>query len=63
MIYSIVDALFVAWILSLFEIDDIFVDAAQTFVTFTVTVNHYYLLFGMLGAFEGLIRLLYNLTK
>ena len=63
MIYSIVDALLVAWILSLFGIDDIFVDAAQTFVTFTVTVNHYYLLFGMFGAFEGLIRFLYNLTK
>ena len=51
---GLVGGLIVAWILTLFGFDEIFINGIQTFVTFDLTIDHYYLVFGLVGFIVGL---------
>ena len=49
-----------AWFLSLFGVDNIFVEALQPFVNFTLTTSHYYFVFGFVGMVYGIVYFLRN---
>ena len=54
-----INGLLLAWILSLFNFDNIFVEAVQTFVHFKVITAHYYLLFALLGLISRLLEIIF----
>ena len=60
LIEGIIYGLIGAWFLSLFGIDNIFVEALQPFVNFTVTTSHYYFIFGFVGMIYGIVYYLRN---
>lgn len=60
MIEGIIYGLIGAWFLSLFGVDNIFVEALQPFVIFTLTTSHYYFVFGFVGMVYGIVYYLRN---
>ena len=60
MIEGIIYGLIGAWFLSLFGVDNIFVEALQPFVNFTLTTSHYYFVFGFVGMVYGIVYYLRN---
>ena len=60
MIEGIIYGLIGAWFLSLFGVDNIFVEALQPFVYFTLTTSHYYFIFGFVGMVYGIVYYLRN---
>ena len=61
MLSGIVYGLITAWILSWFQIDKIFVHIVQPFIQhITITVDHYYFVFGCIGCIEGAISDIIN---
>nr|DAW42772.1 MAG TPA: hypothetical protein [Caudoviricetes sp.] len=60
MIEGIIYGLIGAWFLSLFRVDNIFVEALQPFVNFTLTTSHYYFVFGFVGMVYGIVYYLRN---
>lgn len=60
MIEGIIYGLIGAWFLSLFGVDNIFVEALQPFVSFTLTTSHYYFVFGFVGMVYGIVYFLRN---
>lgn len=55
-----INGLLLAWILSLFNFDTIFVEGIQTFVHFKVITAHYYLLFALLGIISRLLEIIFS---
>ena len=55
MIEGMIYGLIGAWFLSLFGVDNIFVEALQPFVNFTLTTSHYYFVFGFVGMISEII--------
>lgn len=55
MINGIIYGLVCGWFLSLFGVDNIFVEALQSFVNFTLTTNHYYFVLGFIGMTSEII--------
>ena len=60
MIEGIIYGLIGAWFLSLFGVDNIFVEALQPFENFTLTTSHYYFVFGFVGMVYGIVYYLRN---
>ena len=60
MIEGIIYGLIGAWFLSLFGVDNIFVEALQPFINFTLTTSHYYFVFGFVGMVYGIVYYLRN---
>lgn len=60
MIEGIIYGLIWAWLLSLFGVDNIFAEALQPFVNFTLTTSHYYFVFGFVGMIYGISYYLRN---
>lgn len=60
MIEGIIYGLIGAWFLSLFGVDNIFIEALQPFVKFTLTTSHYYFVFGFVGMVYGIVYYLRN---
>lgn len=60
MIEGIIYGLIGAWLLSLLGVDNIFVEALQPFVNFTLTTSHYYFVFGFVGMIYGIAYYLRN---
>ena len=60
MIEGIIYGLIGAWFLSLFGVDNIFVEELQPFVNFTLTTSHYYFIFGFVGMVYGIVYYLRN---
>lgn len=48
-----VGGLIVAWILSLFKINIMFLEVLQPFTSIDLANSHYYVLFGMIGLIGG----------
>ena len=55
-----INGLLLAWILSLFNFDIVFVEGVQTFVDFKVITAHYYLLFAILGVLQRFIEIIFS---
>ena len=55
MIINFIEGMILAWFLTIFGVDKIIIQAFQPFVTFSITINHYYVLFGILGALSNLL--------
>jgi len=55
-----INGLLLAWILSLFNFDTIFVEGIQTFVHFKVITAHYYLLFALLGLISRFLEIIFS---
>ena len=54
MLEGFVGGLFTAWVLSLFEINDMIIEVLQPFVkNIILTDSHYYVLFGLIGLIGG----------
>ena len=49
MISGILYGLLCGWILTLFNIDSICIEVLQPLIPFTITVSHYYFVFGLVG--------------
>ena len=60
MLISIIEGLNVAWLLSLFNVDKLLINAIQPFVSVELNVSMYYLLFVIVGIVGELIS---NKTK
>lgn len=60
MIEGIIYGLIGAWFLSLFGVDNIFVETLQPFVNFTLTTSNYYFVFGFVGMVYGIVYYLRN---
>lgn len=57
MLDGFVGGLFVAFILSLFSVDEMILEVLKPFITtITLTKSHYYILFGLIGLVGGLFR-------
>lgn len=56
MLNGVVSGLIIAWLLSLFGVDTMFIETVQTFVVFEVTVGFYYLVFAIIGLIGGLVK-------
>ena len=56
MLGGFVSGLIIAWILSLFGIDHMLIDVVQPFVTITLTTNHYYIFFALIGMLGGIFN-------
>lgn len=55
-----INGLLLAWILSLFNFDNIFVEGVQTFVHFKVVTAHYYLVFALLGLISRFFEIIFS---
>lgn len=56
MLCGIVNGLIVAWILVQFGVDDICINVMQPFVDkCTLTTNHFYFVFGLIGLVSGIL--------
>lgn len=56
MLAGIIFGLIIAWFLTLFGVDDIFINALQPFFeNIEFTTNHFYFVFGIVGCISGLI--------
>ena len=55
-----INGLLLAWNLSLFNFDTIFVEGIQTFVHFKVIAAHYYLLFALLGLISRFFEIIFS---
>ena len=55
-----INGLLLAWILSLFNFDTMFVEGVQTFVHFKVITAHYYLVFALLGLVSRLLEFIFS---
>lgn len=56
MLSGIVNGLIVAWILVQFGVDDICINIMQPFVDkCTLTTNHFYFVFGLIGMIGGIL--------
>lgn len=54
---SIIDALLIAWILTWFDIDDMFIEVLQPlFKNITLTSSHFYLLFLIIGIIVAIFK-------
>lgn len=57
MLRGLILGLFAAWVLSLFGINTVILEAIQLFCTSVIlTDNRYYILFGMIGMVGGLFN-------
>jgi len=57
MMSSIIDALLIAWILTWFDIDDMFIEVLQPlFKNITLTSSHFYLLFLIIGIIVAIFK-------
>ena len=51
-----VGGLFVAWILSWFDVDVMLLEVIQPFIEVQLTTSHYYILIAMIGLIGGAFR-------
>ena len=64
LIDGIIYGLLSAWVLSLFDADDICINVLQPFIHgITLTSDHYYFVFGLVGGISGLIYDVINTIK
>lgn len=54
MISGILYGLLCGWILTLFNVDNICIEILQPLMPFTITIAHYYFVFGLIGLLYGL---------
>ena len=52
----IIESLIIAWILTLFNCDRIFIDVVQPLVEMDITTNHFYFVFACIGIIYGLFK-------
>ena len=53
---GIVKGLIVAWILTLFNLDVMFIEAIKPFVNFEFITAQWYIMFALIGAVSGIFR-------
>ena len=56
MLDGIIYGLIVAWILAIFNVDNICIEVLQPIVPFVLTTAHYYFVFGVVGLIYGIIH-------
>lgn len=57
MLNGFIEGLFVAWFLSIFDVDEIILEVMSSICTsIDFTKSHYYVLFGIFGAIGGLTK-------
>lgn len=57
MLGGLLEGLIAAWILTLFNVDQIFIDVLQPFIAqVELTTTHFYFVLGLLGLVGGLIH-------
>lgn len=49
----LIEALIVAWILTWFNCDEIFIDVLQPLTKVEITTSHFYFVFGCIGIIYG----------
>lgn len=54
MLSGFIGGLFVAWILRIFDVDDILIGFTKEIFKLSISVNTYYILFGILGIIAGM---------
>ena len=52
----LIEALIVAWILTCFNCDEIFIDVLQPLTKVEITTSHFYFVFACIGILYGLIK-------
>lgn len=56
MLEGIIYGLITAWILTWFDVDEIFIDVLKTFLpNISLNTNHFYVVFAIIGCANGLI--------
>ena len=60
MIGGILYGLLCGWILTLFNVDNIYIEVLQPIVPFVLTTSHYYFVFGFVGIVYGIVYYLRN---
>lgn len=55
MLGGFISGLIVAWILSLFGVDQMLIEVIQPFTNVILTSSHYYILFALIGTLGGSI--------
>lgn len=56
MLSGFIGGLFVAWFLRLFDVDNILIGFSKDVFKRTITLNTYYVMFGVLGIVAGLFN-------
>ena len=52
----LMEALITAWILTWFNVDEIFIDVVQPITEVEITTSHFYFVFACIGVLYGLIK-------
>jgi hypothetical protein len=55
MLEGFINGLFIAWVLTIFNIDDVILDAIEEIFNKKYSINVYYLIAGILGAISGFL--------
>lgn len=53
---NLIGGLIIAWILTCFDVDQIFIEIVQPFIKTELTTNHFYFIFACIGILYSLFK-------